>query len=155
MFPGITSGKSLMKIIKNNGPNKEPWCKPEGMTDHWGRIFTLNDNLLFSFGQVILTPVKQTTRDAKIVKLLQKNNMWNSIECLGRLARNTTSTCGLSPKAFFHWWCVITNWVAHKQPSTNLCYQADRKGATWEYMALCAIFSWHLLGMDINREIDR
>ena len=35
VFPGITtSGKSLMKIIKNNGPNKEPWCKPERMTDH-------------------------------------------------------------------------------------------------------------------------
>ena len=76
MFPGITtSRKSLMKIIKNNGPNKEPWCKPEGMTDHCGRIFTQNDNPLFSFGQVILTPVKQTTRDAKIVKLLQKDNM--------------------------------------------------------------------------------
>ena len=35
VFPGITtSGKSLMKSIKNNGPNKELWCKPEGMTDH-------------------------------------------------------------------------------------------------------------------------
>ena len=64
-----------MKIIKNNGPNKGPWCKPEGMTDHCGRTLTLNDNPLFSFGQVILTTVKQTTRDATIVKLLQKNNM--------------------------------------------------------------------------------
>ena len=74
-----------MKIIKNNGPNKEPWSTPEGKTDHWGRNLTLNDNPLLSFGQVILTPVKQTTRDAKIVKLLQKNNMWNSIECLGEI----------------------------------------------------------------------
>ena len=33
VFPGITtSGKSLMKITKNNGPNKEPSGTPEGMT---------------------------------------------------------------------------------------------------------------------------
>ena len=34
VFLGIaTSGKSLMKIIKNIGSNKDPWGKPEGMTD--------------------------------------------------------------------------------------------------------------------------
>lgn len=34
VFLGIaTSGKSLMKIIKNIGPNKDPLGKPEGMTD--------------------------------------------------------------------------------------------------------------------------
>ena len=34
-FPGITtSGKSLMKITKNKGPNKEPWGTPDGIAHH-------------------------------------------------------------------------------------------------------------------------
>ena len=100
-FPGITTSvKSLMKITKNKGPNKEPWGTPDGIAHHVEFIPSMKT----------LCSHSKRTGDTKITHFCSRILCATLSKAFAKF-RKTTSTCLLSSKAFDHWWCDRTNWV--------------------------------------------
>lgn len=112
-----------MKIIKNNGPNKEPYGTPYIMADQveiWPSMTTL---CCFS----VRWSIQQFS---KLPEMLKLQSFCRSIKCdtlsnALEKSKNTISACSPSSKVFVRSWRVSTNWVAHERP-LKLCWRWDQ-----------------------------